>query len=169
MNEELNLDSPFKVYYNSNTFIYSFCTDKGVEYAILFADVPQFDKTTTANVIQKPYDMVIEKLNGGSKTIWDSGVRQTIDSILIHFFENAENSIVFSCDVADGMGGARFKKFHRWYESSSFNHNVIKIDECISTKDKEYHSSLIYHIDNPFQNDLKIAYYEVVESMKKPT
>ncbi len=168
MSEELHLGSPCNVFFDPETFIYSFSTSKGVEYAIVFTDMYLFDRASTIDQIQKPFDILIENLNGGTKTSWDTDIRDTISCILEHFFEDTEKAISFTCDTGDGYGLARSRKFNQWFAISPFKEELVKKKKKILTKGRIYYTSLIYHVDNSYQEDLVKAYEEVAQQMAKP-
>lgn len=167
MKKELNFQCLYRVILDSDTFIYSFTTKNHIQYNIAFADsVSVFQGTSTELDIIKVHSLTIVKMSKVKEQL-DINVQRTIDCIIKHFFNDRENSIIYLCDSSDKKELKRLNKFNSWYEKSSFKNEIIKIDEAIPSIDTIHYTSLMYHIENPFQNSLKQGYYDIIEELKK--
>ena len=168
MKEELNLICPYNVFLDKDTFIYSFITKNQVEYKIIFSDSTSFyEGTSSHGKISKVYSLTVEKVTD-IKEKHDTDVQATVDCIVTHFFEDKENSLIYMCDNSDSREIARYRKFNGWFANSPFKDNVIKINEQIESEDKTttFYTSIVYHMENPFQVDLEIGYYEVIDTLR---
>lgn len=165
MKKELNLQCPYKVFFDTDSKFYTFTTKNGIEYKILFADTCNlFEGTSTASYITKVHYLTIEKETKVTEPL-DDNTRETIETIITQFFSDKENSLLYVCDCNDGKELKRKLKFSNWYEKSSLKTSVTKIDKTITTEDNIHYSSLIYHTENPFKSSLEQAYYEISDNL----
>ena len=168
MIEELNLQCPYKVTSNSDLFTYSFTTNHQVEYSVAFIDSTDlFTSTSTGRHLSGIFTINIDKVNDINAR-GDSNVRDTIESIIEHFFRNRERALIYICDYTDGKHFHRKRKFNGWFQVSDFCKEYIKHDAEFNSEDALHLASIIYHIEHPFITDLENSYYEVVASLDKP-
>ena len=82
----------------------------------------------------------------------DLRVRETIKHILLDFWNNYDNVILFVCDSSDGRSAARMRLFNKWYYELNTDNSIIKIDFAV----EEILASLLSKRDNcllPFAED----------------
>jgi len=169
MKEELDLPCLYNVILDTVTSTYSFTTDNHIEYKIIFIDCTSFfSGSSTAFEISKVYNINIDKTSY-AKAPLDLNVKNTVDSIITHFFRDKENSLIYVCDTSDLKHEARQRKFGKWYQDSKQKIEFIKLDEVIKTEDAIHYTSLIYHTENPFRSSLETGFYEIVETLNKPS
>lgn len=169
MNEELELPCRYKVYKNTESFIYSFRTDNNIEYDIIFYDaIDYYVDTSGYENISNVYSLLIDKKTDGVAP-YDIETRNTIDAVLNHFFENTSNSLIYECDTSDEKEHLRYRKFNGWYSQGNKSEELIKIDRPIKDNYNTIHyTTLIYHKENPFADDLYESHNEVLNSYEKP-
>lgn len=166
MKKALNLQCPYSVFLDTDTFIYSFNTKNQIEYNVLFASMSAlFDDTSVGSEIKEIYTISINKLTNSNEP-FDSDVGKTIDCIIGNFFVDKEKSIIYLCDNTDRKQSKRNLKFERWYQQSIMKKSLTKIDRTINIDDENTHiTSLIYHNENPFKSSLEQGYYEVIDTV----
>lgn len=82
--------------------------------------------------------------NNAQKYGLDLRVRETIKHILLDFWNNYDNVILFVCDSSDGRSAARMRLFNKWYYELNTDNNIIKIDFAV----EEILASLLSKKDN---------------------
>ncbi|WP_417357671.1 DUF6169 family protein [Flavobacterium sp.] len=168
MIEELNLQCPYKVTSNSDLFTYSFTTDYKVEYSVAFIDsTHMFTNTSTGEHLSGIYTINIDKMNDIAAR-GDSKVRETIESIVEHFFNDRERALIYICDYIDGKHYHRKRKFNGWFKGNYSCKDYIKHDAEFNSEEGLHLASIIYHVEHPFISNIENSYYEVVESLNKP-
>lgn len=120
-NVESNLPIPYQFFKTESE--YYFYTENGIKYTAYFnrqygiESCPVFEFGFSKNNVQK------SKL--------DLRVRETIKHILLDFWNNYDNVILFVCDSSDGRSAARMRLFNKWYCELNTDNNIIKIDFAV--------------------------------------
>jgi hypothetical protein len=96
------------------------------------------------------YQISIENTNSKSnKSVpLDSRVSRTISEIINDFFKNRENVLLYVCSNADGKQEKRHSIFNRWYNSSLYKSDIVKIDLVFNTAYTTMYSTILYHNSN---------------------
>ena len=115
-------------YFGEQNNSYIFSTNSQVIYEVgfkptsyLFSENPLFTYNT--------YELGIKVIEtaGDNSTKLDPYIPPTIAAIFLHFFQQKENIVVYTCETADLKHHARNRKFNQWF--MQFNDgNFIKID-----------------------------------------
>jgi Family of unknown function (DUF6169) len=94
----------------------------------------------------------------------DSLIPTTIAAIFLHFFEDKEKIILYTCDTSDRKHLARVRKFDRWFEQFNQNDNFIKLNHSIydNTLQTTYYNSLIIKNNNSFRAEITEAFDELI-------
>ena len=141
-NVELNSQIPYQFYKTDSE--YYFFTDTGIKYIAYFnrqygiESCPVFEfGFSTSNTVKAGTDLRI---------------RETIKAILLDFWKNYDNVILFVCDSSDRRSAARMKLFNKWYLELNTNDDIVKIDFAV----EEILASILSKTDNyllPFVED----------------
>jgi len=84
MKEELNFQSPYKVFFEEN--VYTFETKNNHKYRVSFnLSNDYFEYTSTFKELKKVYTLNVEKISSHKEPL-DVKVQKTIDQILQFFF-----------------------------------------------------------------------------------
>lgn len=147
MKEELNLPTPYKVFKvtaDSETF-YQFTTQNDTVYDVIFISCESYFPNIEVckdRVFMLNFDI---KKEVAEKRAYDGNIEITVAGIIISFFENVENVMLFVCDSTDSKQRHRKITFNRWYNNYKEKLNIVKIDFS-----KPYFISIISREDNKF-------------------
>lgn len=149
------------------TVTYNFTTKKNVLYRIAFiVDETLEVISDSKDPIAYIYQIVIEKVSGHIEP-FDSLVANTVEQIVIAFFQNTENSLIYVCSDDDSKSNLRYTVFDRWYRRSTYKEYIIKIDNAVSIRFKgeitTLYTSLLYHRNNPNIDGALAAYQKLEE------
>ncbi|RZJ41135.1 MAG: hypothetical protein EOO19_14705 [Chryseobacterium sp.] len=166
MKEELNLPCLYRVSVDNETNIFSFTTKNGIEYKVAFIDnLFLFKGTSVEHLISKVYSLNIEKVSNSIEPL-DKGTQNTIETIITLFFKDRENSLMYTCETSDSKEKFRVKKFDKWYAESEIKGEVIKLDANFGNS-PTFYNAFLFHAENPFRNQLKTGYDELVATLQK--
>ncbi|MFN2261932.1 MAG: DUF6169 family protein [Psychroflexus sp.] len=166
MKEALNLQSPYKVLLDKESLIYTFTTKYFIQYAFIFYEALEyFESVSTYENISKVYGCTLMKVSETRERL-DFDTEKTINKIVEHFFSDKANSLIYLCDTSDSKQLKRKYKFDTWYYRNENKSNYEKLDVEILVSDSVNYSSIIYHKENPFKSDLKIAFHEFTDELK---
>lgn len=146
MTEELDLQSPYKVFLDLDSNSYYFQTDTGAQYDILFTDAKGIF-SSTALEDSEVSNIVINKVKSGTGKR-DIKISLTIEAILEHFFKNTERILIYQCDNTDNKHVLRNRLFNAWFQNSSLKTTISKLDYVFESQAPSYYTSLIYHNQN---------------------
>lgn len=168
MKRELNLCSPYKVYFDDLTFEYYFTTKHDVEYRLAFSEFNTiFTGTKGEGIINSVYNMLIDNVTE-KKSPEDPNIKETVTEIVKNFFENKENCIIYTCDDSDQKEILRFRKFNSWFNLSDFKDQLIKHKDEFIGSGKVHYTSFIYHKENTQSYIIDESYKEIQYSLTKP-
>jgi hypothetical protein len=166
MKKVLNLSCPYKVTLDTTTFTYTFNTNTNVNYSLAFKSYSSlFDDTVANGKVTSVYSLNLDKLS--SQITPSSGIRETVEAILIDFFSNPENVLVYICDLVDGKHPQREVLFSKWYNKSPARHYISKSDAKFGTGSMIF-TSILYTNENPNGNLIKSAWEEIQDLFAKP-
>ncbi|UUF12637.1 MULTISPECIES: DUF6169 family protein [Flavobacterium] len=144
------MPTPYRYFLNENPQFYYFITKNQIEYRIAFI-VDETFSAISGLEIDNIFQIIIEKVSDEIEKL-DPGVSATIQSIIIAFFKNSQNSMLYVCDDKDNKSIKRFNLFNRWYLRSGLHNTILKKDNLINCRSKNQHtiiySSLLYHKEN---------------------
>ena len=153
---ELNSQCPYNIT-KEGEWNYSFITKHGIIYHAYFIDFsnyhPAFNNVYTFN---------IEPENDEPHPI-DNRIAYTIIEILKRFFTIKEHAMIMVCDNVDGKEEKRELLFSRWF----IRHNdgtIVKYDASTSTEDYILYVSIYIRRDNPNNQKLVAAFYDLVKN-----
>ena len=153
---ELNSQCPYNIT-KEGEWNYSFITKHGIIYHAYFIDFsnyhPAFNNVYTFN---------IEPENDEPHPI-DNRIAYTIIEILKRFFTIKEHAMIMVCDNIDGKEEKRELLFSRWF----IRHNdgtIVKYDASTSTEEYILYVSIYIRRDNPNNQKLVTAFYDLVKN-----
>lgn len=144
---------------------YRFITDNNVIYDILLSKSPTL-------INDKQYTDFIYEISfycNQFKILPDYKIKNTIISFLQDFFmENTNNILFYICDSSDGRHLYRNKLFEKWFNAYAETHNIEKLNAliCVDEFEIEYYISTIIKRHNPFKNQLKQDFVEIIETLE---
>jgi Family of unknown function (DUF6169) len=138
---------------------YFFETDNGIQYRIEIKDGSAYfiDFKPYLSVFELSIDLDNDAID--SLAPYDSRTESTIAHILIDFFKENSNCLIYVCDSADGRHHGRNRKFNSWF--NKFNDGTLeKHDINFEMDEMEMLFSLILHQNNPFKEELIKLFYD---------
>ena len=113
MIKALNLNSPYKVFLNSDNHTYHFVTQNGIKYITYFTDADEyFDNfELKSNIYVFVFDR--SRVNENSN-VYDESIKVTIIAIIKNFFKNKQNVLIFVADINEDKHRARHRLFNNW-------------------------------------------------------
>lgn len=142
---------PYNFNQNDNNF--RFETDKGIFYAVSFADGSFYFTGLPPYIPVFEVSITVISLGDYFTPPKDLRVELTIVEIFRIFLSQHENSIVYICDNLDDKQAARHRKFDTWF-SKHAQIDIEKYNTYFLVNDLEIYSSLILHSHNPFKEEL---------------
>ena len=119
---KMNNSSPYHVG-KVKDGVYVFQTDTGIIYSILFK--PDMDIAGCPS-----YQFVIDR-QSNNKVSHSKWVKDTIISIILGFFENNNDILLYICDTDDGREANRNRLFIKWFtEAADKSLFTIKLAHC---------------------------------------
>lgn len=164
MKEELNLQCPYKVLKDRQNYIYYFTTKNQIEYSVVFSEASSYFvelQSFDERVAKKIFAITLEKIST-EKAPLDFDTEKTMNSIIHHFFEDKQNSLLYICDISDNKQDKRKKKFNNWYSRSKFSSVINKTERSILNL---YHTGLFFHVDNSYKEKILEIYYEYIDEL----
>ena len=165
---ELNLNSPYKVYKDSDKNIYFFYTISGTKYIAYFTDANELFESfhLKDNIFQFGFEPVnMDKTPHAS--FGDNNIHLTIIALIKKFFTNKNNVLTFVADISDLKQKARNRLFQIWKQKYDVNMDFEKYDIEIETEEEIYYSSMIIHKDNIHKNEYRQAFLLTSEELNK--
>lgn len=155
--------------FNSNSGYYSFITKRQIEYRVAF-----YEDFTLESCINEDrelgnvYQITIDKI-GPEPALYDVMVSKTIKNIVIAFFENIQDALIYICDDNDKKAFQRFSAFNRWYNNSSMTDYITKLNNVIQfDSDNEIiklYTSLMFHKDNNNAENIRAAFNNIENAL----
>ncbi|MFZ0597639.1 MAG: DUF6169 family protein [Flavobacterium sp.] len=140
-----------------------------MEYRVAFIIDETFSAISGLD-INNIFQIVIEKVTDELEKL-DIQVSATVQSIILKFFKNSQNSMIYVCDDKDNKGIKRFNVFNRWYEKSGFVNEIKKKDNIIhcfsDDQNINIYSSLLYHHHNKNKETILEVYDTIQEILNE--
>lgn len=159
------MPSLYNYTFNEATSTYNFTTKNNINYKVAFI-IDETLNSLSEDTIENVFQVIIER-EGNDIEPFDSTVAKTIDNIIVSFFKNTENSLIYICSQADEKEKIRFNVFNRWYLNSAYREFVTKIDNVINfeVNGETYslYTSLLYHNNNPNIEQVLSVYSKMEE------
>ncbi|WET05000.1 DUF6169 family protein [Flavobacterium sp. YJ01] len=151
--------------FNADSGYYSFFTTSEIEYRVAFYEDFTLESCISDDKkLGNIYQITIDKI-GTKPAFYDRKVSETIKNIIISFFENIEDALIYICDDNDKKAFQRFSAFDRWYNNSSMTGHITKLNNIIefdSDNEKiKLYTSLMFHKDNRNIENIKIAFNNI--------
>lgn len=160
------MPDPYNYTFDKDTDSYNFITKNNIEYKIAFI-VDETLNIASVVQIENIYQIIIEKITD-KKECYDSSFSKTIEHIVIAFFANVQNSLIYVCSQDDEKAEKRFKVFNRWYDNCTLEF-VTKVDNVINFESDDItytlFTSLLYHVENPNIEYILEAYYKIKDAV----
>jgi hypothetical protein len=148
---------PYEFVYQEDQYFFE--TNNGIKYRIEIKDGSSYfiDFKPFLSVFELSIDLDNDVVD--SSAPYDSRTESTIIHILLDFFTNHSNCLIYVCDSADGRHYGRNRKFNSWF--NKFNDGTLeKHDINFEVEDSEMLFSLILHQNNPFREEIIKLFYE---------
>ncbi len=148
---------------------YSFTTSLGFQYSVYFLPVKE---DYFSDYPEMPDDIFLfgfSLLNGiDEQRVFDENIAKTICSILMEFFSNHENVIIFICDSTDKRERQRNIIFNKWFHHFDIDSLFEKIDKVLEYDTlNRYYLSLLYRKDNPKKELYLKAFLSMTAGLEK--
>lgn len=151
-----SLQPPYEVI-EEGEWNYSFMTKHGIVYHAYFIDFsiyhPDFSDVYTFNIepdTDTPHPI-------------DNGIAYTVAYILKLFFTVKKRAMIMVCDNMDGKEEKRRLLFAKWFLKYN-DGSIIKYDAAAMTDDYQLYVSIYLNKDNPEQDGLVSAFYDLVKN-----
>jgi hypothetical protein len=149
---------------------YFFQTNNGIIYEVIFKPS---DYVFAGNELFKnntfEFSILVVENPTNKNPPLDKLIPNTIANIFNDFFSNQEQRIiVYICETSDFKAMARNRKFNQWFNAYKGT-KFIKIDLPMGqdVKGETYFTSMIISADNPYINELVIAFRKFVVANQK--
>lgn len=134
----LNLQPQYE--YKTKDLLYYFTTDSGVIYTAYFL---------VNNDIPNGYEFCFDCEERNVK-YYDEKIKNTICNILLSFFTDKENAIIYVCSNSDKKALPRKRLFNKWFDEIN-DMNIIHLERDLTTNYYDIHASLLIVKDNPLK------------------
>jgi hypothetical protein len=146
------LQNHYNYFFDNISNTYNFLTKNNILYRVAFIVDDTFN-TISGEDIPNVFQLVVEKAYPGLEP-FDPKISKTIESIILRFFNNIENALIYVCSEEKDKAKARYLIFDRWYKDSKYRHDITKIDNIIEINSKNIESQVLYtsfllHKQNP--------------------
>ncbi len=158
------LQNRYNYVFDHTTHSYRFTTKNNILYQVVFA-VDETFSSVSGHPVSDVYQLVVEKITDKPEP-FDLRVSRTIECILVEFFGNVNNSLIYVCSDAGKKAFARHKVFSRWYSGSPYHDIIVKIDNVIRFEDEKgaictLYTSFMFHRLNPDFEKLTSIYHHI--------
>ena len=166
MNKELNLNSPYKVFFNSDYNYFYFVTQTGIKYITYFTDADEYFKDF--NLKDNIYIFGFERQQIDKNGVNDDNyIKATLITIIKWFFKNEQNVLVFVADVSDLKHKARHRLFNSWKKEFDYDSNFEKYDVEILTEGETFYASMLITKNNPYKNIYRKHFFDESVALNK--
>lgn len=159
----------YEVTTNDDRNEYHFTTSLNYQYNVYFLPAKEDYFSEYPDIPDNIYLFGFSLLNASVKLMpFDAKVAQTICRILVDFFNNHKNIIIFICDSTDRRERQRYITFSQWFHRFNTECLFEKTDKILEyDSDNRYYLSLIYRKDNPDKEIYLDAFFKMTSSMEK--
>jgi hypothetical protein len=153
----MSIQQPYKFILREDQYFFE--TENGIKYRVEIKDGSCYfiDFKPYLSVFELSIDLDSDLVN--SLAPYDARTELTIIQILMDFFKEHSNCIIYVCDSADGRHHARNRKFNSWFNRYS-DGSIEKHDINFEIEDSEMLFSLILHQNNPFKEEIVKLFYQ---------
>lgn len=153
----MNNQQPYEFVFREDQYFFE--TDNKIKYRIEIKDGSSYfiDFKPYLSVFELSIDLDSDIVD--SSAPYDSRTESTINQILINFFKEHSNCLIYVCDSADNRHHARNRKFNAWFNKFN-NGSLEKHDINFETEGIEMLFSLILHQKNPFREEIVKLFYQ---------
>lgn len=160
------MQSHYDYSFDEETLTYNFITKNNITCRIAFVADESLSLIADA-VFDNVYQIVIEKVTGSLEPL-DNLVSKTVNAIIVRFFENAEQALLYVCSDSEHKAEIRYNAFDRWYRNSDYREYIVKVDNPVSYviagHSYTLYTSLLYHKDHPSIHSI-LDIYNQLEAM----
>jgi Family of unknown function (DUF6169) len=132
---------------------YSFTTNNGIEYLVLFSDGAFLFANLPAHIPVYEVTITVVSLSGNASPPHDLRAEATFVKIFQDFLTEHQNSIVYVCDTTDNKQGARHRKFNIWFHRNE-SVDIEKYDTQFVVGNLVIYASLMLHSLHPFKETM---------------
>lgn len=163
------IDGGYPVTVSEGGYEFSFTTSLGLQYNVYFLPAKEDYFSDYPEMPENIYLFGFSLLNGTeNQRVFDENIAKTICGILIEFFSNHENVIVFICDSTDKRERQRNITFNKWFHHFDTDSLFEKIDKVLEYDSlNRYYLSLIYRKDNPKRGLYLKAFQNMTSDLEK--
>lgn len=136
-----------------------FTTDLGARYVLYFSDAAgYFEGYEFA-----PHALMLGlmRLAVGSRHQYDPRVEATLLQFVKRAFADRRRILVYVCDQTDNLQRQRHRLFNRLFNKYSQGQYL----KLVLAEEETLYASLLYHRDNPFEEQLRAAIPEVRDKL----
>jgi Family of unknown function (DUF6169) len=153
----MSIQQPYKFILREDQYFFE--TENGIKYRVEIKDGSSYfiDFKPYLSVFELSIDLDSDLVN--SLAPYDARTELTIIQILMDFFKEHSNCIIYVCDSADGRHHARNRKFNSWFNRYN-DGSIEKYDINFEVEDSEMLFSLILHHNNPFKEEIIKLFYQ---------
>lgn len=157
---------PYNYTFDPDTNYYTFITKNNIEYKVAFFQDFMLESCTTADIkLGNVFQITVEKSTDKPSGL-DACVSETIRAIVVAFFQNVDNALIYICDDDDEKGQVRFNAFERWYLNSTMTDCITKINNVVEIELDDdsilkIHTSIMFHNNNTNSENIKITYNSI--------
>jgi hypothetical protein len=141
---------------SSDDAIYTFKTERGVLYQLLFKDGSSLliKHQGLFGFFEFSFEPLDNQLD--TRVKFDEKIRNTIEDLLFQFFENPDKVLYYVCDSSDNRQLVRQRLFKRWFnELEPLPINQLELDLSDELK-----VIILIHQSFPFQTQFEEALIE---------
>ena len=142
--EAVNQVAPCRVdLLSTGGFVFS--TKSNVAYNILFVEDQEIAHCSS-------YQIIINRVS--EKGTYDEDVKATILAIIIEFFSQNNDILLYICDTSDGKEASRNRLFVKWFSDVDENHKFIIRTAHTIVEGEGFYAAIIIRKDHPKIDDI---------------
>lgn len=159
----------YEITTNEDKNEYHFTTSLNYHYNVYFLPAKEEYFSEYPDIPDNIYLFGFSLLNTGVGMMpFDFKIAQTICRILVDFFDNHKNIIIFICDSVDKRERQRNITFSKWFHHFDTEHLFEKTDKILEyDSENRYYLSLVYRKDNPDKELYLDAFFKITSGMEK--
>ena len=166
MSKELNLNSPYKVFFNSDNNYYYFVTQTGIKYIAYFTDADEYFEDFDLKDYIYIFGFERQK-SDNNEIIDDKNIKATLIAIIKCFFNNEQNVLIFVADISDSKHKARHRLFNLWKNEFDYNSNFEKYDVEILTEGETFYASMLISKNNSYKKVYREHFFDESIALNK--
>lgn len=155
--ERLFLDSPYQVNFDGEE--YAFRTDNDIIYAVSFKEEEFFSP-----IPAYWFDLMNRSQKASPN---DPKVRETVVRIIVEFFRQNPDIMLYMCDSANDQQAQRNRLFLRWFTGAEQSKMFYIKTEKVIDEGTENFIAIIVPRQHPYLNEIIARFDEEIEMFKE--